>query len=480
VVIDDRGSLFGPRSPREARNKDGKLLGRREPRGVRWLAALLPLAGCTLIEENFLTNDFSGDRFPIAVDTSSGALLVGMRPVDRTAPQRAVLDLLSPFTLIDPGKSVDPSLRFVSLELLGKDDRGALTLPRARFPDAQLITLHPCAVPDGADPQQLPACSVGTQGAPQAIDAVLGADALAGDAVRLRIGDGNIFVLPDIGGSDRGRTLSCDAVFGAPYRGGGTLVIAGGELPFGNRRITLSACLGEDRDPGPQPTVVTQTGADALFVVSTSIGISIIDESTYERYRTLPGVMGPELAALPVDAVYLPSGLVSGRRAVVDRMALVGASISNGLSPCGHVYAHRMLADGPLAQMAGNADLNCADATMNACPCKDGTTFCAVPAVLELTPPAPGVDVLVVPDSEPTLQALRTELRPDQPEVNGLLGTDVLRAAEIDVDYPHDRLIARCAGPGCLARPQLTESRDRCQINHCIYGATDNLGCSGS
>jgi hypothetical protein len=101
-----------------------------------------------------------------------------------------------------------------------------------------------------------------------------------------------------------------------------------------------------------------------------------------------------------------------------------------------------------------------------------------VPAILELTPEL-GIDFLVVSDDNETLQALRTELRPDQPEVDGVLGTDLLRSAEIDVDYPHDRLLARCTGPGCLARPQLTNvSRDRCAINHCIYGNTDNVGCA--
>jgi natural product biosynthesis luciferase-like monooxygenase protein/amino acid adenylation domain-containing protein/non-ribosomal peptide synthase protein (TIGR01720 family) len=35
---DDHGSIFGPRSPREAQNKDRKHPGRREPRGVTWLA----------------------------------------------------------------------------------------------------------------------------------------------------------------------------------------------------------------------------------------------------------------------------------------------------------------------------------------------------------------------------------------------------------------------------------------------------------
>ncbi|HZJ67472.1 MAG TPA: hypothetical protein VFD36_28385, partial [Kofleriaceae bacterium] len=48
--------------------------------------------GCTLITDSFLTNDFSGDPFPTQVDASSGALLVGMQPLDGSPPQRAVLD----------------------------------------------------------------------------------------------------------------------------------------------------------------------------------------------------------------------------------------------------------------------------------------------------------------------------------------------------------------------------------------------------
>lgn len=139
------------------------------------LAALGALAGgCTLITDSFLTNDFSGDPFPTAIDTRSGALLVGVQPLDQTTgqtpgqppQQRAVLDLLSPVTLIDPGKVGDPSLRSVDLLLLGKNTDGTLTLPRARFPQAQLISLHPCPIPYGADPMNLPACTVGTPAAP--------------------------------------------------------------------------------------------------------------------------------------------------------------------------------------------------------------------------------------------------------------------------------------------------------------------------
>jgi hypothetical protein len=454
------------------------------------VAALITgtLAGCTLITDSFLTNDFSGDPFPTQIDDSSGALLVGMQPVG-ASKQRAVLDLLSPFTLVDPGQMGDPTLSTVDLLLLGKNVDDTLTLPRARFTQAQLISLHPCATANSDDPTKLPdctvaprddkhplpVCAVGTPSDLRPFDGVIGADALAGDAIRLRLASDDIFVLADIGGSDRSRTLSCEAVFNAPYRGGGTLVISGTELPFGNRRITLSACLGQGEDPGAMPTDltrITQQGADALFVVSTGIGISILDESAYRRYQTaVPGA--PDVETLPPGAVCLPSGLVTGGLATINRMALVGASISNGLSPCRHIYAHHMLADGPVAQ---HPEMTCSGATGGNCPCKDGSSFCAVPAILELTP-SPNIPVLVVPDTEPTLQALRTELRPDQPEVDGLLGADALRAAEIDVDYPHDRLIARCSQPGCRVRPQLTQEGDRCRINGCIYGPVDTVGC---
>ena len=78
---------------------------------------------------------------------------------------------------------------------------------------------------------------------------------------------------------------------------------------------------------------------------------------------------------LPPGSVCLPSGLVTGGLATINRMALVGASISNGLSPCRHIYAHHMLADGLVAQ---NPSMDCNAVTGMNCPCKDGSSFCAL------------------------------------------------------------------------------------------------------
>jgi hypothetical protein len=415
------------------------------------LACAALLGGCTLITDSFLTNDFSGDPYPIQVETTSGAIVVGLR--QPAHPDReVVLDLLSQLTLTDPGPGVPPSLSFLDLIVLGIGPDGAIDQPRAQLTEAQLVALHPCT----SD-----VCTVGTAAAPRAFQGVIG---------------------PDVGGGDRGRSLDCDAVFGSPYRGGGTLVFPSTELPFGNRRITLQACLGPDPDPEPgldaTPDVsrYRTRGADALFVVSTGIGVSILDESAYARYR-IAHPEAAELAALPVDAAYLPSGLVTGRRATIDRMALVASSTSNALAPCRQLYAHRLLTT--FRMSAADCQRNDRGNPPLDCPCEDGSTFCAVPAILELAPAAP-ISVLIVPDTERTLQALRTELRPDQPEVDGLLGTDVLRAAEIDVDYPHDRLLARCTGAGCSARPELAQSGDVCQINRCIRGAGDQRACSAA
>ncbi|MGH9884785.1 MAG: hypothetical protein ACREBE_04615 [bacterium] len=426
------------------------------------------VTGCTLITDSFLTNEFSGDPFPVKVDAASGALVVGVRQSNENKDRVAVLDLLSPFTVSvienhPDDARFDPKVSFVDLTLLGERASGQLDLPRARFNEAQVLSLHPCenaCSPDeiGCDPQL---CRIGPPDAPRPFEAIVGADVLAGDAVRLRLGDEQLFVLADIGGTDRSRSFACDAVFDSPYRGGGTLVVSGTELPFGNRRITLQSCLG----PNPDAMLSQdQRGADALLVFSTSIGISVLGETAYERYRKAHLAANPPipvLLALPESSVYLPSGLVSGRLAKIDALALVAAT-SNALAPCRQVYAHHLLTTtdcNPDAPPAERID----------CPCSQNNSFCSVPAVLELTPEQ-GIDFLVVSDDNKTLQALRTELRPDQPEVDGLLGTNALRAAELDIDYPHDRLLARCAQERCSARPQLAQREDRPQVQGCLDG----------
>jgi hypothetical protein len=402
---------------------------------------LATVAGCSLITDSFVTNEFSGDQYPIEVELSTGAVMAGLRQ-DGVPDRAAVLDILSPVTLVDPGVNVAPSVSTADVLLLGANGPGGpIEQPRARLSDAQLISVHPCELQD---------CVVGSLASSRTYQAVIGADVLAGDAVRLRLGSSQVFVLPDIGGDTSDRNHACDGVFPSPYRGGGTLVIAGTELPFGGRRVAIGACLGANPDPNvPQG----ERGADALLVASTAIGVTILGETAYARYA-FSNRAAPALETLPMTTINLPSGPVSGRLTTLSSLALVATSSSTPRAPCRHVYGSHMI-----IRRDCTSDDDCV--------CEGGDTFCSIPAVVELNAPTV-LDVLVVVDSDPTLQALRTELRPDQPEVDGILGTNAMRTAELDIDYPHNRMLARCTGAGCVTRPGLTERRDRAQAQGCL------------
>jgi hypothetical protein len=411
-------------------------------------AALLVLvaSGCDYVTSSFETNDFSGDPYPILVERTSGGVVVGMR--EGTLDHTAVLDVMSPLTLIDRGADARISIGEVDLTLLGARSAGSLLdLPRAAFPSKTVATLHPCSVDN---------CSIGTPASLRSFDAIFGLDAFAGDALRLRLGDDQIFVLPDVAGSEVRRSRACDAVLESPYRGGGTLVVAGTELGFSSFRVAIDTCLA----PNPARDVPqSKRGADALLVMSTAIGISILDESTYERYRELDPTTIPDLTSLPDSTVFLPSGPITGKLGSIPSLALVSNFSANPRAPCRQVWASHLLA----ARTCQPGD---------DCPCTDGKSFCSTPAMVELAPPSKMISFLIVSDSEPVLQALRAELRPDRPEVDGILGADVLTSVELDLDYAHDRMLARCTDTNaCSGRTLLAEDNPdstRFFVNGCL------------
>ncbi|HEY5947906.1 MAG TPA: hypothetical protein VIV40_20560, partial [Kofleriaceae bacterium] len=145
---------------------------------------------------------------------------------------------------------------------------------------------------------------------------------------------------------------------------------------------------------------------------------------------------------------------VAGNLVFLPSIALVSNSGSNPRAPCRQMWASHLLAV---------RDCQLGDD----CPCS-GENFCGVPAVTELAPIG-GIPMIVVSDTEPTLQALRTELRPDRPEVDGVLGTFALQALELDIDYAHDRLLARCVDrTTCGARAALANQAARAYVNGCL------------
>ena len=442
--------------------------------------AALAAASCNYVTSGFVTNDFSGDPDPVVVDTSSGAVVLGAD--DGRGVRPAVLDLLSPVTLLDPGPSSSASITTEDLELLGAlTPGGALDVPRARLVDQQVLTLHPCS--DDS-------CTVGPDLTPTEFSALIGMNGFASDAVRFDLapaqgaGTDELFILPDVAGDETTRSKACDAVLPRPFRGGGTMYVGGTEVAFTNWRIALDVCLAPDPD---EQKAQSTRGADALMILSTSIAPSLLDETAYARYVQV-NPAAPALDPSQLTTIDMPSGPIAGYLVTITPqpvpgqnlpvLAIAGDSTTDPRAPCRQVYANHLLAQ---------RDCQPSDIPNNNCPCDNGKTHCTAPAVIELAPAA-GLPVLVVAsdyltlppalqtagkNAQDMLQALRTELRPDQPEVDGILGTSALRTLELDVDYAHDRLLGRCADPTaspptCVARPELSDDKYRASLDACL------------
>ncbi|HEX5059731.1 MAG TPA: hypothetical protein VFV99_10245 [Kofleriaceae bacterium] len=414
---------------------------------------MLALAGCDYLTSSFDTNDSSGDQFPIFVDNASGAVVIGMQEAGDLDQRQAVLDVMSPMTVIDRGPVVPASMETTDVTILGAPVAGDdLTLPRAKVDDLQVTTLHPCD-------ETVRDCTVGTETAPRPFNAVLGLNAFTGDALRLALGSDQIFILPDVAGSDLRRARSCDSVMSSPFSGGGTLVIGGTEIGFPGLRIAIDSCMLPrpiNRFPNGVPATQAQRGVDALFVLSTGVGTSLLSRSAYQHLRELDSSL-PAFDALPEATVFLPSGPVVGNVTTLASIALVSNSGSNPRAPCRQMWASHLLA---LQDCLPGDD----------CPCQLGETFCGVPAVIELAPLA-GIPLLIVPDTNPTLQSLRAEIRPDRPEVDGILGADAIEALELDIDFAHNRLLGRCTDRAvCGARVALPNKEARSYLNGCLDG----------
>jgi hypothetical protein len=410
----------------------------------RLVTCLLPLAGLAAGGSG-CGDESAHDNFPILVQRAGGAFVADFEVGDGT-PRKGVIDVMAPLTVLDQDPARAPSRSGAILDLIAPR---SLTDPtpivRSRW-DANVVHLHPC---DPAGP-----CTVGAPGSPLTIGAIIGADVLRGNAISFEPVTDRMLVLPDIAGDEEARGRACDVVVPAPFYGGGTVRIGDTEVGFAGLRIALGVCLS----PDPAATDATKRGVDAALVMSTGIGISILSESRYVAWAQATGA--PELATLPPSTALLPSGPIEGKLGRIDRLAIVGTSTAPR-GACREVFSHHL--------MAARA---CVTGDGEDCPCdlSDDKTECPVAAIAELTPPAP-IEVVVVNDRHPLLQALRDELRPEQPEIDGILGVDALGTTAFDVDYPDNRLLFRCVAAGCVARPKFIDAQSRAVIAGCVAGA---------
>lgn len=388
-------------------------------------------------------DDPVGDPFPIGVDRASGAFLVGLQATGDMGERVAVVDVLSPLTVLDQDPALAPARRSVTLDLFApRSPADGTRVVRTRW-SATVLGLHPC--------EPTATCSVGAAGQPQPIAAILGGDVLRGNAISFEPTTNTMYVLPDVAGDNEARGRACDVVVPEPFYGGGTLRVGDTEVSFAGTRVALGVCLS----PDPTAADPSNRGVDAALVLSTGIGLSILGQARYVAWAEATGAPAYEL--LPPATAILPSGPVAGRLGRIDRLAIVGTSTAPR-GACREVFSHHLL-----------TERDCTAADGVDCPCT-GQPSCPVAGIAEISPADP-IEVVVLPDVHPLLQALRAELRPEQPEVDGILGVNALATTGFDVDYPNNRLLLRCRAAGCVARPSLGEATPRENAVACIAAA---------
>ncbi len=400
------------------------------------VALLLMAAACTEQTSAF-------DPFPIRFDLSRGGAVLAIDVGDGPVP--AIIDTATPLTVIDPFEVGQPApaarRRSVTVTLVGLDDDGQPKVPRAQFPNTPALELHPC--------QAEALCRMGMGDDAIEFRGIVGADTLSRTAARFDFAAGELRFFPDTAGTSAQLTDDCLAVIGRAFAGGGTLAVGGTEIIYGSFRPVVGACMGAE---GTSP--VEEGGSDALVMLSTGLGTSVLAATAYERYAAAAGA--PALDSLPVGRIYFPSGPAEVRLGQVGRLALVG-SLGSGTAdevergPCRELSLNRLESE---EMCDGNAS----------CPCTDPSGFCPAAAAVDLERP---IDVAILDDGDPLLQALRDELRPETPELDGILGTAALTSLRLELDYVNDRMIMRCLEGPCITLPAIRSRPALATVQSC-------------
>jgi hypothetical protein len=279
------------------------------------------------------------------------------------------------------------------------------------------------------------------------------------------------------------------AVLHLPRRGGGQLVALDPGDRLGQRqahqfppsRLLLRACaapLPFDRTQSPptrccaaEERRFSPGGADLALVLSTGVGPIVLGRAAWERVRVRLGaadLMPLEDRPLLVAMAARP---VPAQWTRLPRLALVNAEAPRELDPgpCAELGRARRLELVAISQAA--------NATRAACalPCdrdpREPARAQNTAAYLEL---GDSLEVAIVDDVTPFLQAIRTEVRPAGPEVDGLLGAAALAGTRFEMDpFEGDtRAIFTCeaalAPERCRAVPRCARLPDSSQRRACF------------
>jgi hypothetical protein len=371
--------------------------------------------------------DAPGQLVPMLVDTGTALTLLGA-PVATTATETAGFDLIDPMPPPPPDPKPAP----------GPAVRGSFR---------------------GVSVLRLPLQPIGN-GSPIP-SAVLGGDVLKRYSVDFRLGatcrDDPTKICysmtfwahlgPDLGFlEDAGYAVIRFAPFGGgetTAQGDADFLGERGPLVLAPTRIVLRACAAPKPFTPDLPTDMCcknadaarlATGADLALMLDTGVGPMVLSQSAWERVKAK---MAASMMPLPTEQ---PGGqlLIATWPTPIDatwsslpEFALVDNEIGSDLDPgpCVELGRARRIEQVSYQTVYGTMP----DACTQPCDNDPRETDKALnsAAYVELTGDIP---VAVIADDEPYLQGLRFDVRPEGPEVDGLLGAGALKRARVEID----------------------------------------------
>ncbi len=493
-------------------------------RASAWMLAALAGAAALGCSDDYFAIDqqpIPVTRAPLGDGTTQGALLALAQPPGGGTAFSMVVDTGSPVTIIG---ATSPGSGTLTIAQRGFDLLDA-TWPamqkpvRARFRDLGLFSLQ-----------------LGPVGSAATVPGgVLGGDLMRAFSMELRFDQrcgGADAAATDAGATDAGAAAGapgCSSVTFWSHQGAtlGFLEDAGYAVvrftPFGGgettansepgflglqapvtipaTRVVMRACAAPAAfTPTVEPAtcckrgdeITNATGVDLSLLLATGVGPMVLSQSAWNRVAAqMPAV--PAMSSAPLLVATWPTP-IAATWTTLPRYALVDGfdpPSTGDEGPCVDLGRSRRI-EWTAVQTANMQEAHPAVA---ACvqPCdtdpSEPSEALSSAAYIEL---GGAIPVAIVADEEPFLQALRFDIRPEGPDIDGLVGAAALGAARLELDYLSDqpRAIFSCepdvARDACYVAARCPRLPDHDHLHLCFglpgatgYGLPDTCAPSG-
>jgi hypothetical protein len=408
---------------------------------------------------------------PIPVDTSTGGALLAGLSVDDRASVPVVVDTGTPLTVYDDGTGVTSARTGKARLFSGGTD----SVARAEWTDIVWF-----ATPLSG--------SVGIDSSVSPIQSVLGGDLIQRHALVVdpRGTSPAITFVSAIEPCGCELALGCQAGFPFALEGGRQQIALDGNLyTYPATRVVLDVCVEPIHDPvsRDQPCVVDDTGgadparprqpgynpsgAEVRMLVATGFPGVALTVNAFDRLRgdgasaAIPVTRYIHLAdrADDIGGQGLPARVATLGTAELSAMAIVSRELYYG--PCGELArSRRQRRSPPRNPRPGETTCliteivePCASNAGPRAACDDSSDSAPVAAIVELTDP---IEVLIIDDVTPLMLDINADVRSTRGAVvEGVLGADIMARLVSTIDYPHHRMLSRCASDtGCLTYPR--------------------------